>query len=120
MVGGVGLRRGRRDPEFLHSGEPVDFWRVEAVENGRLLRLYAEMRTPGQAWLQFEVEPCDGGSSIRQTAIFDPVGLWGQLYWYALYPAHQFVFTGMLRGIARAAEEPVIPHAANLTQPDVS
>jgi hypothetical protein len=81
----------------------VDFWRVEAVEPGRLLRLAAEMRLPGRAWLQFEVTPEAGGSLIRQTALFDPVGLRGLLYWYALWGIHRLVFAGMLRNIARAA-----------------
>jgi uncharacterized protein YbjT (DUF2867 family) len=103
-AGGPGLRRGRRDPAALVAGDTLDFWRVEKVEPGRLLRLAAEMRLPGRAWLQFEVTPEGGGSLIRQTAEFDPVGLGGLLYWYALWPAHQLVFAGMLRNIARAAE----------------
>jgi uncharacterized protein YbjT (DUF2867 family) len=103
LVGGVGLRRGRRDPRHLVVGDAVDFWRVEAVEPGRRLRLAAELRLPGRAWLVFEVEPDGPGSVIRQTALFDPVGLRGLAYWYALYPVHRFVFSGMLRGIARQA-----------------
>jgi uncharacterized protein YbjT (DUF2867 family) len=103
LVGGVGLRRGRRDPRHLVVGDAVDFWRVEAVEPGRLLRLVAEMRLPGRAWLVFEIEQDGPGSVIRQTALFDPVGLLGLAYWYALYPVHRFVFGGMLRGIARQA-----------------
>ena len=103
LVGGPGLRRGRRDPERLVPGDTVDFWRVEAMGPGRLLRLKAEMRLPGRAWLQFEVEPDETGSAIRQTAIFDPVGLSGLACWYALWPLHQLVFRGMLQGIARAA-----------------
>jgi uncharacterized protein DUF2867 len=79
---------------------------VEAVEDDRLLRLTAEMTLPGRAWLQFEVEPVPGGSIIRQTAIFDPVGLLGRLYWYSVWPLHGFVFRGMVRGIARAAVRP--------------
>jgi uncharacterized protein YbjT (DUF2867 family) len=107
LVGGAGLRRGRRDPRNLRTGDTLDFWRVDAVEPGRLLRLAAEMKLPGRAWLQFEVEPRPEGSTIRQTAIFDPVGLFGLVYWYGLYPLHQLVFSGMLRGIARAAlQEP--------------
>lgn len=110
LLGGVGLRRGRRDPESLRPGDTVDFWRVEAVEPERLLRLRAEMKLPGRAWLQFEVEPeqgvgTDGRSRIRQTAIFDPTGLWGLVYWYGLYPVHALVFRGMLRGIVEAAGE---------------
>ena len=104
LVGGVGLRRGRRDPVDLQVGDAVDFWRVEAVELGRRLRLAAEMKLPGRAWLEFEVTPTANGSIIRQTAIFDPVGLGGLAYWYALYPVHRFVFAGMLRGIAAVSE----------------
>jgi hypothetical protein len=104
LVGGVGTRRGRRHPEALAPGDTVDFWRVEAYEPDRLLRLVAEMRLPGKAWLQFRVEPAEGGSLIRQTAFFEPSGLFGRLYWYALVPAHQFVFRGMLRRIAEVAE----------------
>lgn len=101
LAGGVGMRRGRPDPEQLHEGDALDFWRVEAYVPDRLLRLRAEMRLPGRAWLQFEVEPQPGGGSeIRQTALFDPLGLGGLAYWYALYPLHQAVFAGMLRGIA--------------------
>lgn len=103
LVGGVGLRRGRRDPERVAPGEPLDFWRVEAFEPDRLLRLRAEMRVPGRAWLQFEVEPDRGGSTIRQTAMFDPGGLGGLAYWYSLWPVHSLVFAGMLERIARAA-----------------
>ncbi len=104
LAGGVGLRRGRRHSEELHEGDPVDFWRVEKIEKGALLRLRAEMKVPGRAWLQFETTPAPGGAEIRQTAIFDAAGLFGILYWYALYPFHRFVFRGMLRGIARNAE----------------
>jgi len=102
-IGGPGLRRGRREADTLAPGDTVDFWRAEAVEPGRLLRLAAEMRLPGRAWLQFEVTPDAGGSLIRQTALFDPVGLRGLLYWYALWGIHRLVFAGMLRNIARAA-----------------
>jgi uncharacterized protein YbjT (DUF2867 family) len=103
LVGGVGLRRGRRDPVDLRVGEALDFWRVEQFEPNRLLRLQAEMKVPGRAWLEFEVSGDQQQSTIRQTAIFDPVGLFGLLYWYSLYPLHELVFAGMLRGIARAA-----------------
>jgi uncharacterized protein YbjT (DUF2867 family) len=103
VVGGPGLRRGRRHSERLVSGDTVDFWRVEAVGPGRVLRLRAEMRLPGRAWLQFEVEPEGSESVIHQTAIFDPVGLFGLAYWSVLWPMHQLVFRGMLRKIARAA-----------------
>jgi uncharacterized protein YbjT (DUF2867 family) len=106
LVGGVGLRRGRRDPLHLKVGDTVDWWRVEAIEPNRLLRLSAEMRLPGRAWLEFEVEsgPEGAGSTIRQTAIFDPVGLSGLAYWYASSPAHFFIFGGMLRRIKEEAE----------------
>jgi uncharacterized protein YbjT (DUF2867 family) len=115
LTGGPGLRRGRRSPDQLAVGDTVDFWRVEAFVPGRLLRLQAEMKVPGRAWLQFEVEEAEGEggggsgggggnrSTIRQTAVFDPVGLPGLLYWYSLFPVHGYVFGGMLRGIARAA-----------------
>lgn len=104
LVGGVGMRRGRRDPDRLLAGDTVDCWRVETVEPNRRLRLAAEMKLPGRAWLEFEVEPtANGGSRIRQTAIFDPVGVLGRAYWYSVFPLHQIVFGGMLRGIARRA-----------------
>jgi uncharacterized protein YbjT (DUF2867 family) len=103
-VGGPGLRRGRRHPERLRPGDTLDFWRVEACDPPRLLRLRAEMRLPGRAWLQFEVaDVAEGEVEIRQTALFDPRGLWGRLYWYGLVPLHALVFGGMLRGIVRAA-----------------
>jgi uncharacterized protein YbjT (DUF2867 family) len=102
LAGGVGMRRGRRDPEKVLPGDTVDCWRVEAVEPERLVRLAAEMKMPGRAWLQFELTPENSGTSIRQTAIFDPFGLAGLLYWYGLYPAHRMIFAGMLRGIASA------------------
>lgn len=104
LIGGVGVRRGRRDPDSLRVGDPLDFWRVEVVEPNQRLRLQAEMKLPGRAWLEFEVNPCEQGSTIRQTAIFDPLGVAGLLYWYGIYPLHQFVFAGMLRNLARAAE----------------
>ena len=97
------LRRGRRDPDDLRVGDVLDFWRVEAYEPDRRLRLAAEMKVPGRAWLEFEVRSHPGGSTIRQTASFDPVGLFGLLYWYALYPVHQWIFNGMLRRIASAS-----------------
>lgn len=101
LVGGAGLRRGRRDPERLQPGAALDFWRVDDYEPGRLLRLRAEMRLPGRAWLQFEVDGDGTRSTVRQTAIFDPVGVLGHAYWYGLWPLHQLVFAGMLRGIER-------------------
>lgn len=103
LLGGVGLRRGRGHPEHIVVGDALDFWRVEAFEPDRMLRLRAEMKVPGRAWLQFEVEPEEQGSLIRQTALFDPRGLSGLVYWYGLYVVHAFIFSGMLRGIVRAA-----------------
>ena len=108
VAGGAGMRRGRRDPDSLHPGDAVDFWRVEAFEPDRLLRLRPEMKLPGRAWLQFEVAPSVTGSVIRQTAVFEPHGVTGLLYWYALYPIHGLIFGGMLRGIARAAERATV------------
>ena len=100
LVGGVGMRRGRAHFEILRVGDTVDFWRVEEHDPNHFLRLAAEMKLPGRAWLEFEVTGDDFSSTIRQTAIFDPLGLLGLIYWYALYPLHQLVFAGMLRGIA--------------------
>ena len=89
VLGGVGLRRGRRDPHEVRVGDAVDFWRVEAVEPGRLLRLRAEMKLPGRAWLEFRVESADADTSrLTQTAFFAPRGLSGLLYWYLFYPIH--------------------------------
>jgi uncharacterized protein YbjT (DUF2867 family) len=106
LIGGVGMRRGRRHPYDLRVGDAVDFWRVEAVEPGRLLRLRAEMRVPGRAWLEFQIAPVDDRrTEIVQTAYFAPRGLVGVLYWYALYPIHGFIFGGMLREVARRAHD---------------
>ena len=108
LLGGIGKRRSRRDPEHLRVGEVLDWWRVDDYEPNRHLRLAAEMKVPGRAWLEFEVDPTKTGSTIRQTAIFDPVGLFGLIYWYSLYPVHVLIFSGMLREISRRAEqEPV-------------
>src|SRR6185369_13756741 len=105
LMGGVGMRRGRRDPNAPAVGDTLDFWRVEAYEPGRRLRLAAEMRLPGRAWLEFEVEPAaSGGAVVHQTAVFEPVGLFGLVYWYVLLPSHAVIFGGMLRSIARRAE----------------
>jgi len=104
LLGGVGLRRGRRDPQEIRVGDAVDFWRVEAVEPDRLLRLRAEMKVPGRAWLEFRVEPVDASRSrLSQTAFFAPRGLAGLLYWYLLYPVHAVIFSGMARNLARQA-----------------
>jgi uncharacterized protein YbjT (DUF2867 family) len=105
LVGGVGLRRGRRDPDEVRAGEALDFWRVEAVESGRLMRLRAEMKVPGKAWLEFQALPAEGGRTLLiQTAFFEPKGLSGLLYWYALYPIHAFIFSGMIREVGKRAE----------------
>jgi hypothetical protein len=100
------VRRGRRDLEIPAVGSALDFWRVEAYEPDRLLRLKAEMKLPGRAWLQFEVDGDDSGSTIRQTAIFHPTGLLGTVYWYGLFPIHSWIFKGMLTKIASAAQAP--------------
>ena len=100
LVGGVGMRRGRRDPDSLCVGDIVDCWRVEAIEPDHLLRLVAEMKLPGRASLEFEVTGDSTGSVIRQTASFDPLGLLGRAYWYSVLPFHHFVFSRMLQGIA--------------------
>jgi uncharacterized protein YbjT (DUF2867 family) len=104
-IGGVGFRRGRRHPDDITVGEALDFWRVEAAEPDRLLRLRAEMKVPGRAWLQFEAHPeADGTTRLAQTAYFAPKGLSGHLYWYILYPFHSMIFSGLIREIARRAE----------------
>ena len=105
MVGGVGFRRGRRNRDEVRVGDAIDFWRVEAVEQDRLLLLRAEMKVPGRAWLQFEAEPTDGeGSQLIQTAFFAPKGLFGLVYWYALYPIHGLIFSGLIRKLAQRAD----------------
>ena len=107
LVGGVGMRRGRRDPERLAVGDVLDCWRVTALERGKRLVLEAEMRLPGRGWLEFEVRPRDGdrSASIRQTATFDPLGLAGLLYWYVSWPLHQWVFAQMAHGLALEAQQ---------------
>jgi uncharacterized protein YbjT (DUF2867 family) len=105
LVGGVGVRRGRRDPLHLEVGDALDFWRVEEIVHPERLRLRAEMKLPGRAWLEFEVRPTSGGSTIFQTALFDPMGVWGRIYWYGLYPIHAIVFRRMLKNIARATNQ---------------
>ncbi len=108
MMGGVGMRRGRPDPETPFPGSTLDFWRVEAYEPGRRLRLFAEMKVPGRAWLEFRAEPDGSSTVIRQIAQFEPRGLAGLLYWYLLSPIHELMFRGMLRRIAAAAVRPEI------------
>src|SRR5579872_1452348 len=105
LAGGVGLRRGRRDPRHLLAGDALDFWRVEAIEPGRLLRLRAEMKLPGLAWLELSVGQDPAGlTTYRQRAIFRPRGLAGHAYWRSISPFHGVVFGGMLRNITAAAE----------------
>jgi hypothetical protein len=106
LVGGPGLRRGRREPGRVRFGDALDFWRVTAVERDALLELRAEMRLPGEAQLSFELipEPAPGQVRLVQTARFIPKGLFGLLYWYAVLPLHGFVFRGMLEGIRDEAE----------------
>jgi uncharacterized protein YbjT (DUF2867 family) len=116
LMGGVGMRRGRRDPTALTVGDALDFWRVEAFEPGRRLRLAAEMKVPGRAWLEFEVVPDAGGAVVHQTAVFEPVGLSGLLYWYALSPIHTLIFGGLLRAIARRAPEDREPEPARVNR----
>ncbi|MEO8576734.1 MAG: SDR family oxidoreductase [Gemmatimonadales bacterium] len=102
MIGGVGLRRGRRDPGKLRVGDALDFWRVEAIQPDKLLRLRAEMKVPGKAWLQFRATPVEGGTLLEQTAFFAPKGLAGLLYWYALYPIHRIIFSGLIDRLGRS------------------
>jgi len=105
LVGGVGLRRGRRHPDDIRVGEALDFWRVEAVEADRLIRLRAEMKVPGKAWLEFQSVPqADGKTLLTQTAYFAAHGLVGFLYWYLLYPIHGFIFSGLIRKVAERAQ----------------
>ena len=110
LLGGVGMNRGRRDSEHLAEGDVLDCWRVDAYEPDVRLRLAAEMKVPGRAWLQFDVAPRGGGgSTVRQTAVFDAAGLLGRCYWHALYPVHVVLFRGLLRSIARrAVREPSV------------
>jgi len=113
LVGGVGLRRGRRDPEHLVTGDALDFWRVESMEKGKSLRLRAEMKLPGRAWLEFRVEPTpEGTSTLHQRAVFFPHGLGGRLYWLAVMPLHGIVFAGMANAMAKKAESLSAPRVA--------
>ncbi|WP_433236796.1 SDR family oxidoreductase [Streptosporangium sp. CA-135522] len=109
LVGGVGLRRGRRDPLRLRVGDSVDFWRVEEVEPGHLLRLRAEMRLPGLAWLELTVRRHRGRTIYDQRAIFHPRGLAGHLYWWSISPFHRLIFGRMPRNVATAAIRADVP-----------
>lgn len=105
MIGGVGLRRGRRDSVEVRVGDALDFWRVEKLEDGKLMRLRAEMKVPGKAWLQFDAQELDENKTrLNQTAFFAPKGLFGFLYWYALYPLHSLIFSGLIRSLKEMAE----------------
>jgi hypothetical protein len=106
MVGGVGLRRGRRSPTDLRAGDSIDFWRVlVADEEQRRLLLYAEMRLPGEAWLQFKIYDGSDGHYLEQLAVYRPEGLLGRLYWYAVLPFHFIIFGGMIENIINYREE---------------
>jgi len=106
LIGGVGLRRGRRDPEHLYVGETVDFWRVEKCDRGQLLRLRAEMKLPGLAWLELIVDHNENGKTLfRQRATYRPSGLFGHIYWWAVAPFHVFVFGFMVKRIPAKAEK---------------
>jgi uncharacterized protein YbjT (DUF2867 family) len=115
MTGGVGMRRGRPDPETPLPGTTLDFWRVQIYEPARRLRLLAEMHVPGRAWLEFRAEPGRDSTVIRQIAYFEPRGLSGLLYWYLLWPVHEMMFRGMLRRIAAAALRPALPRKQRLS-----
>ena len=112
IFGGVGMRRARIDSRQLSVGETLDFWRVELLEPPHLLRLRAEMKLPGTAWLEFKVRQKSEGTSIEQTAYFQPRGLMGLLYWYLLKPFHRFIFPGLVRAICRRAEVAIAPTVA--------
>ncbi len=102
LVGGIGLRRGRTHPTRLKTGDALDFWRVLlADEKNRRLLLYAEMKLPGEAWLEFEIIPHETGGTLKQTASFRPNGVWGRFYWYSLYPFHVFIFSQLARNLAK-------------------
>ena len=120
LVGGVGFRRGRRDPETMRVGDAVDFWRVEAREANRLLRLRAEMQLPGRAWLQYEVHPHPQDAArtrVTQTVFFEPKGLTGTLYWSLVRRLHGPLFAGQLRALARRAERRGAPQDGSSAAP---
>lgn len=108
-LGGVGMSRGRRDPDSLRVADVVDFWHVEALHRDQFLRFAADMKLPGAAWLQFEMIPLEQGTLLRSQALFKPNGIWGDLYWALMYPAHVFIFSGLLRAIAKHAERNPAP-----------
>jgi uncharacterized protein YbjT (DUF2867 family) len=113
-IGGVGIRRGRRHPDDIRSGESLDFWRVEAVERDHLMRLRAEMKVPGKAWLQFESTTLPHGETLLvQTAYYAPRGLFGFLYWYAMWPFHAFLFDGLIRRVSARAR--MLAHQSPIT-----
>jgi len=118
LTGGVGLRRGRRDPDVLHVGDAVDFWRVEAIDRGSFLRLRAEMRLPGRAWLELgAADSPEGGSQYRQRAVYFPKGLSGRMYWWAIAPFHGVIFSGMANRITAEAEAgPASAHEVEVTK----
>lgn len=118
IVGGVGLRRGRRNPDHLVLGDAVDFWRVEALDRPHLLRLRAEMRLPGEAWLEFSVEDRAGAPVLHQRALFIPRGLAGHLYWWAVFPFHGIVFGSMIANLANAAVDAPAAVEQPTGQPD--
>jgi uncharacterized protein YbjT (DUF2867 family) len=109
LVGGVGLRRGRRHPSEIGVGDALDFWRVLEIEEPRRLLLVAEMKTPGDALLEFQITPAAGGQvELQMLSRFLPKGIWGLVYWYAFYPFHQWIFFGMLKGIAKSINKPIV------------
>ncbi len=116
LIGGVGMRRGRRDPDNLVPGDALDFWRVESVKVPQYLQLRAEMKVPGKAWLRFDVRPLQTGSEIKQTALFEPKGLMGFLYWWLLYPIHGMIFSAMIRAIDSRATKQKLPAVQKQTQ----
>lgn len=116
LMGGPGLRRGRRHPTELSAGEAVDFWRVEVWEPPHRLRLRAEMRVPGRAWLEWESIPEKGGTRLVQRALFAPSGLPGVLYWYLLFPFHRFIFSDLVDSLARQATEEFSTRAEEVDQ----
>jgi hypothetical protein len=121
LVGGVGFRRGRRHPDEVRVGDALDFWRVEAVEPGRLLRLRAEMKLPGRAWLQFEARPLpENKTHLVQTAYLAPKGLFGFLYWYGLYPFHGLIFGNLIGAIAERARKHEAERLVKLLQAEAT